>query len=523
MKAIAMFGGFTDQTSCGTAGWPYKFSTYPSSTCEYTMANPPSPCTGSLCMKWPRSYCDPTVPLPAGHSYDTCCKGWDLNWDKYTTGDNLDKGVPDNYFECSQGQDLQAALLKVLSGAIVKNATASAVATVAQQTQEGDVIIRGLFHGADPDTVGRYLWHGHLEAYWPWLNQSDMTWHYDFETNSCFEITRTKHCWDGAGILQNRSTDDRTIYSWDPTASPPAMLTVPTVPRQTSSPYLPLSPPWDSTTTSTWAARLGVSGSLTAPDLLDWVRGDDNIVDSTYNFRDRGDDWGLSRLGDIIYSTPVVVGTPTVGAISTHDPNRDEFYAYRNSVFYRDKVVYVGANDGMIHAFLMAHWDSTQQKWLTEPGSDPTKGADGDTSKGQYPDIGKELWAYVPSNLLTELQYLAPETYGTVAASGCIHRTMVDLAPQTWEVYIKPPTGVTCPGSAGRCWRTVILGGERSGGDVYFAIDVTDPANPIVLWEYSMLKNRIVYDKSGTRSLANCTGCPRSLLLNPSHYGNRVI
>ena len=118
-------------------------------------------------MTWPRPYCDPTVPLPAGHSYNTCCKEWDQNWDKYTPGDNLDKGVPDNYFEASEGQDLQAALVKVISGAIVKNATASAVATVAQQTQEGDIIVRGLFHAADPDTVGRYLWRGHLEAYWP--------------------------------------------------------------------------------------------------------------------------------------------------------------------------------------------------------------------------------------------------------------------------------------------------------------------------------------------------------------------
>ena len=60
----------------------------------------------------------------------------------------------------------------------------------------------------------------------------------------------------------------------------------------------------------------------------------------------------------------------------------------------------------------------------------------------------------------------------------------------------------------GRCWRTVILGGERGGGDVYFAIDVTDPHNPTVLWEYSMLKNRVVYDRSGTRSLTNCATTP---------------
>ncbi len=45
-----------------------------------------------------------------------------------------------------------------------------------------------------------------------------------------------------------------------------------------------------------------------------------------FDFRDR-EKW---MLGDIIYSTPVVVGTPSVGGVSTNDPNRDEFYAYRN-------------------------------------------------------------------------------------------------------------------------------------------------------------------------------------------------
>ncbi len=405
--------------------------------------------------------------------------------------------MPDNYFECSEGSQLQNALQKVLTGAIVKNATASAVATVAQETQEGSLIIRGLFHASDPDTVGRYLWRGHLEAYWP-----DNTGHYDFETNPCFEITGTKNCWDAAEIL--KTNNDRTIYTWDPTASPPAMITIPAVPRQGSSPFAPTAP-WtsaDGTATVTWKSKLGLGVAPTAADLIDWVRETDDISGSSYAFRDR-DGW---KLGDIIYSTPVVVGTPTVGAVSTHDPDRDAFYKYRNSQYYRDKVVYVGANDGMIHAFLMAKWDSTKQIWLNEQGPyNP-----GDPIDAHDPEIGTELWAYMPSNLLTELQYVATDSYGTTTSSNfCVHRTMVDLAPQSWEVYIKPP------GATAKSWRTVILGGERGGGDVYFAIDVTDdralPTDPRtppkVLWEYSVLQNKIAYKyigSSNTRSLPNC-------------------
>ncbi len=131
-----------------------------------------------------------------------------------------------------------------------------------------------------------------------------------------------------------------------------------------------------------------------------------------------------------------------------------------------------------------SRYGSQSRDWLFPAWRDPTYAS--------HPDIGKELWAYIPSNLLTELQYLAKDSYG---AGGCVHRTMVDLAPQSYEVYIKPR-----PADTTRCWRTVILGGERGGGDVYFAIDVTDPYNMTVLWEYSMLKNRVVYDRSGTRS-----------------------
>ncbi|MCL4553302.1 MAG: PilC/PilY family type IV pilus protein, partial [Candidatus Marsarchaeota archaeon] len=473
MKGVAMFGGFTDgsTSSCGSSNtWPYSYTAYPStSTCEQSGVTCSDTATGSRCMKWPQTNCDPSG------TYNDCCKEWDTKWDSYTSGDNLDKGIPDNYFEASEGQALQSALMTVIQSSIVKNATASAVATVAQQTQEGDIIVRGLFHAADPDTVGRYLWFGHLEAYWPYLDESTMVYHYDFETNPCFQITSgTKHCWDGAQILQSRDTNDRTLYTWD--TSTKTQVTVPIVPTSGS-----IDPPWTSTATSTWQTKLGVTTSPTPSDLISWVRGID--VDG---LRTRTDSDNLQwRLGDIVYSTPVVVGTPTVGGISTHDPNRDEFYAYRNEQYYRDKVIYVGANDGMIHAFLMAHWDSTSQTWFTQPSD--------------YADIGKELWAYIPSNLLTEFQYVANSGYG---ANDCLHRSMVDLAPQSWEVYIMPSGATT------RSWRTVILGGERGGGDVYFAIDVTDPYNPVVLWEYSMFLNRVVYDRTGSRSLTNCAAHP---------------
>ena len=97
MKGIAAFGGFKEDTSCGTTGYPYNFTTDSPGT-EYTPTNCEAPCTGSKTQRWPRSYCDPTVPLPAGHSYDTGCKEWDQNWDKYTAGGRPGQGSTGQLF-----------------------------------------------------------------------------------------------------------------------------------------------------------------------------------------------------------------------------------------------------------------------------------------------------------------------------------------------------------------------------------------------------------------------------------------
>ncbi len=151
-------------------------------------------------------------------------------------------------------------------------------------------------------------------------------------------------------------------------------------------------------------------------DLIEWVRGED-----TPGYRVR-DGW---KLGDLVYSTPVVVGPP---AFFFPDP---AYQAYISAFENRRHVVYVGSNDGMLHAF--------------------------DASTGE------EMWGYVPRAVLGTLEELADPNY--------CHRSYVDLSPAAYDVQI------------GGAWRTVVLGGERTGGASYFALDVTYPESPQVLWE----------------------------------------
>ncbi len=146
------------------------------------------------------------------------------------------------------------------------------------------------------------------------------------------------------------------------------------------------------------------------------------------------------RLGGIRESTPAVVGGMPLLPEARH----------------RDRLVYVGADDGMLHAFQAGSWDS---------------------STGYTPGNGREVWAFLPSSLLPYLKYqdlTDPTASSAVAVSG---------APAVVDVLL-PVAG----GQYGetREWRTILVGTaniafHRSG--VCFALDITDPYDPRVLWE----------------------------------------
>ena len=480
MKAIAMFGAFSDLSGCGSTGYPYSATSVPSNSQSFS---------------WPRTgYCD-----PSGTYNTTCCEEWDSVWER--TGEETDsqKGIPDTYYEASDGEQLETSLKAVLQQVLSRDASASAVATVSQQLSTGDTVVRGVFEASDPDNTEKYLWYGHLEAYWPFThpdNSSTTAYDFDLTCNDglrCEEIPdsgcsySSAHCWDAAVILKKRdlTSDPRTVFtaSYDSSTGEWSKL--------------------EFNTTNITATMLGISGTTATTDaenVIKWTLGE-----AISGLRVRADSLtdDQNRLGDIVYSTPVIGGPPSLGSVSTNDPNISEFYSYRNQtlspsgcpsdtcqsgsdqeVLYRDKVVYVGSNDGMVHAFLLAKWDDTNAQWLDQPTA---YASDSDRA---HKDIGKEIWAYIPSNLLRHLSVLANTTYGITNSGGCVHRAMVDLSDQVFEVYIQSPGNES---STQREWRSVLIGGERGGGDTYFALDVTDPYEPIVLWEYSVIKDKAIY------------------------------
>ncbi|GEM_PF-1561085 len=544
LKTVSMFGAFRDQPETNDAacwnssgiGWPYPYTTYPA--------------TSSKQVTYPIAECD-----PESGTYDTnrkCCSEWDAADSVNPETDEAVRGLPDTYYEVSHGSELENAMQAILREVLQGAASAGAVATVSQEVVGGDVIVRAAFDAVDLSQPGRYTWWGHIESYWPFLH--DGVFKHDFQVPCnkgllCHDVPgaggdcpSSAHCWDSAEVMQYWLNDgdnynDRRIFTakhtWDgnnPVLTSPyerMWLAVADELDDTASDYV-------SSTTELWDGLFKLPGSddTKLRKFVDWLRGRADI--GSDDLRDRGA-W---MIGDVVYSTPVIVSTPPMGAVSLADSSPldrsgvEGYQAFRTKKLmdlysvpvadpitiddYIKKMVYVGGNDGMLHAIVLAVWDWDNMQWVTKR----TKtGGVYDSSDEYLKYVGRELWSYIPSNLLPELKDLSDPDYATelAACTPGTHRTMVDLSPDAWQVYIKPPQGGVCdmckkdndiryrkpdgncpddysPHQPERCWRTVLIGGERGGGDMYFAIDITDPDNPLLIWEFSVLKDMVLFE-----------------------------
>lgn len=203
-------------------------------------------------------------------------------------------------------------------------------------------------------------------------------------------------------------------------------------------------------------------GLLTSADVIEYLRGDD--ADEQKNdgeFRDRLPlDGAEGPLGDIVNSSPAYVGNPfflypdnleakPYSAFSTNPDGDNESTIVGEKTLVRTPMIYVGSNDGMLHAFDV----------------DPSKiGTDG---------FGKEVFAYVPDAVMGRLSALTKPNYA--------HQYTVDGTPYIGDAYINDN------------WSTVLVGGLNSGGQGVYAIDITDPdsfdseanAASNVLWEFT--------------------------------------
>jgi Tfp pilus tip-associated adhesin PilY1 len=191
-------------------------------------------------------------------------------------------------------------------------------------------------------------------------------------------------------------------------------------------------------------------------------------------------------LGDIFHSNPVVVDQPADFQYYTSDPyvgrrlcNQDPNPSRAPSVSYkwfadrhicRRKMLFVGSNDGQLHAFDAGIFQGDDCKLPTtdDRDGDGQPDGDGDPLNGAFDNgTGREIFSFVPRVTLPHLRYLAQndrQDWG------------LDNTLRVEDVFIDPNAStagtVTC---LDREWRTVAIGSYREGGSGYFALDITQP------------------------------------------------
>ena len=543
MKTIAAFGGF--DLSGETTPFPYTFTSAPSDSRTVT---------------WPRTNCNPSGTWNSGASE---CPEWDKSTSPHT-------GLPHNYFEASNGDELVVGITSALNDMVRKASSGTAASVLGSSEGSGANLIQSFYYPKRTYTNGDITWMGAMQNLWfyidPTLGSStmredttgnsildftgDCIIEYEFDTSSyktmvhkyqptttgskgtegagsCspspVEIDAVDPLWEAGAMLWKRdlSTSPRTIFTNVSSTKTPFTT------AYADPLYNYMDPPGTSTSDKIAAAT----------DIISYIGGNhvDGFRNRTVQMTYEGtEDTRVWKLGDIISSTPRMKSSIPINSYHAGSPDGYADATYREYVnssdYKRRGMVYVGANDGMLHAFDMGNISYTG---LSAGQVAKINTTDLVTDAAIVP--GTEQWAFIPKNVLPYLKYLADPQY--------CHMYFVD-APVTLvdaSVVVSTESPV-CDGKP-NCkqadsWRTILIGGMGNGGacrntsqacagggtectktpisDVgfssYFAIDVTDPTSPSLLWEFS--SDELGYSTTGPAIVR--TG-------NPDETGNWYV
>ena len=304
---------------------------------------------------------------------------------------------------------IQSAFQTIVGDVLAKTSAGAAVALNTGTWATGSSVYQAKFNSTD--------WSGNLVAF----------------PVSATGVIGAAPTWDAAALLKAQNWDtQRNIFTYKPSA---ALGGRGIRFRWPNDPAAPTAAELDAAE----SAALNADGFGAAR--LAWLRGDDSREArrcatppcAAPQFRSRA----ATPLGDIINSAPNYVAAPAFGYF-------DDFEAQPYSAFVaarrnRTPTIYVGANDGMLHAF--------------------------------NANTGAELFGYVPAALYGALPQLSSPAYA--------HRFYADGSPTVGDVFYDG------------AWRTLLVAGMRAGAKGVYALDVTDPANfnestanRVVRWEF---------------------------------------
>jgi type IV pilus assembly protein PilY1 len=311
-------------------------------------------------------------------------------------------GGTNTAYNANDSATLNSALSSIFSDILSKTTSAAAIAANSTRINTETLVYQARFNSAE--------WSGQVLA---------------FKLNEDGTLGAVR--WDTDTTLASVAYDTRKVWAWNGSSG--------------------VGFAWDNLSASQQAA-LNKNGSGTTDnrgqDRVFWLRGL-----AVGGFRVRA-----KLLGDIVNSDPAFVAAENYGYVvhAEADDGGEGYLNFLTTKQSRKKMLYVGANDGLLHGF------------------------DADT--------GAEQFAYIPAGAYDRLSKLTDPAYS--------HRYVVDGSPIAWDACIGPAgTYVNSLGAtvATNCtWRTILLGSLGAGGKAVYALDITEPTSVNFgkpLWEFS--------------------------------------
>ncbi|HEX7124976.1 MAG TPA: PilC/PilY family type IV pilus protein [Thermodesulfobacteriota bacterium] len=439
-----------------------------------------------------------------------------LEWDR--NGD----GVPDTYFESSDAFAMRERLMAAITDILARSASGTSVSVLATSSGGEGAVYQAYFYPALFDEGREVSWLGFLQGI---FIDDQGRLREDTDEDGRLVLTRDRVIQTFFDPLANETRVRRWAVdssTGEPTGSPETiglrdLLPIWEAGRELAERDLATSPrtiktwvdldgdgvvddgefiDFDTANESTLRRYLRAANSTEGTNIIEFIQGSAVTGYRSRQITVRGTKrtW---RLGDIIYSSPVSVGAPAERFdLRYRDQSYQAFFEkYKN----RRNVVYVGANDGMLHAFNGGFFKKGDDPSTTD--REQVWFATTPTGTGSGTPLGAELWAFIPQELLPHLKWLTGENYDKTK-----HVYYVDGTPRIVDAKIfTEESACTTSGldSAGCIhpggWGTVLIGSMRLGGGLiradldgdgstsdpgedrfrsaYFALDITDPDN----------------------------------------------
>lgn len=288
-----------------------------------------------------------------------------------------------------------------------------------------------------------YLAYYHTNNWWGQMTSQNLLYNSSTDSVSIASVAN----WDASCVLTGGAC---TATGGTTTAQSPSSRNILTWSGSAGIPF-----EWTSLSASQQTA-LTQGDSAANANRLNFLRGDrSNEITSSGSglYRQR-----TSVLADIQDSAPAWVGPPAApyadtwsdkinasGSLPENTTGVQSYSSFKTAAATRQNVVYVGANDGLMHGFRSGAYDSSGNF----------------VNNTTTPNDGLEVLAYMPSAVLNTL-------HSTTAAldysnTQYAHAFNVNGSAYTGDLYYNS------------AWHTWLVGGLGAGGQGFYALDVTDP------------------------------------------------